>query len=271
MSSSNPPSYLASLFSLESKTVLVTGGTRGIGAGLTIALASAGADIIFLQRDVNKGEDLKARIRSLGRNCTTYECDLTDRTRLNNVVPTICEKDGREIDILVNCGGVQHRSPAVEFPEEKWDEILSTNLTAPFLLSRALAAHWLSHPPPSPNRRPNKKIINIASALTYTGGTHVPAYASSKGGIGQLTKALSNEWMGKGICVTALAPGYIHTELTEGIRGDSEAEKQLMDRVPAARWGVPEDLAGGVVYLASAASDFVSGEIHVVDGGFCGR
>ncbi|KAI9879511.1 MAG: hypothetical protein M1830_008303 [Pleopsidium flavum] len=261
--------YLTSLFDLQGKTALITGGTRGIGAGLTVALASAGADVILLQRDPSTGGTVKDRVRALGRACDSYACDLGDRQQVRNIVPAICERDSRNVDILVNCGGVQHRSPAVDFAEDKWDEVIQVNLTASFILARSLAKLWLSSPtPPGPDK---KKIINIASVLTFSGSAEICAYVATKGAIGQLTKTLSNEWMGKGICVTALAPGYIATELTEGIRTSEEKEALILGRVPAGRWGLPEDLAGAVVYLASRASDFVSGEIHVVDGGFCGR
>ncbi|MCJ1365019.1 hypothetical protein MMC16_004137 [Acarospora aff. strigata] len=268
--------YLTSLFGLQGKTVLITGGTRGIGAGLTVALASAGADIILLQRDPSTATTVKDKVRALGRKCDSYACDLGQKEQLREIIPAICERDGRNVDILVNCGGLQHRSPAVDFAEDKWDEVIQVNLTASFILARSLAKHWLSSPSPSPppppqNPTPTKrKIINIASVLTFSGSLNVCAYVATKGAIGQLTKALSNEWMGQGICVNALAPGYIATDLTEGIRNSEEREKAILGRVPAGRWGSPGDLEGAVVYLASRASDFVSGEIHVVDGGFMG-
>ncbi|KIM94673.1 hypothetical protein OIDMADRAFT_45619 [Oidiodendron maius Zn] len=261
--------YLTSLFGLIGKTALVTGGTRGIGAALGIALASAGADIISLQRHPSNGSDVESTIRALGRNFSTYECDLSQIVDFDALIQKICIDDGFEIDILINCAGISHRSPAISYPLEKWDDIFHVNVKSTFLLSRSLAKHWFST---SLSRGPlpqAKKIINIASVLSFTGSYEVAAYASSKGAVGQLTKSLSNEWMGKGICVTALAPGYIETEMTSGY--SEETERFILARTPAGKMGKPEDLAGAIVYLASTASDFASGEIHVVDGGFSGR
>lgn len=261
--------YLNSLFGLARKTAIVTGGTRGIGAALSIALASAGADIILLQRNPSSGGDVKDAVRALGRSCTTYECDLAQKVDFGLLINRICIDDGREVDILVNCAGVSHRSPAIDFPDERWDEIFQVNVNATFQLSRALARHWLQTslaPGPLPSA---KKIINVASVLSFSGSYGVAAYTSSKGAVAQLTKGLSNEWMSKGICVTALAPGYIKTDMTSGYSPDTE--QLILARTPAGRMGLPEELAGAIVYLASRASDFVSGEIHVVDGGFCGR
>lgn len=262
--------YLQSVFGLGGKTALVTGGTRGIGAALSLALASAGADVILLQRSPSSGEDVKFNVKARGRSCTTYECDLAQKDmNYDELVNQICIKDGREIDILVNCAGLSHRSPAVDFPEEQWDEIFQVNVKATFQLSRALAKHWFQTSLAKGPLQDAKKIINVASVLSFTGSFGVAAYTSSKGAIAQLTKALSNEWMNKGICVTALAPGYIATEMTSGYSPDTE--RLILARTPAGRMGRPEEMAGPIVYLASRASDFVSGEVHVADGGFCGR
>lgn len=192
---------------------------------------------------------------ALGRSCTIYECDLNKRSDVLAIIPHICIEEKIEIDILVNCGGVSHRSPAVDYSDEKWDQILQVNLSSAFQLSRALATHWFNtslsnfiDAGPS-SATPKKKIINIASVLTFSGAFEVSAYTTSKGAIGQLTKALGNEWMQKGICVNALAPGYIETALTKNY--PEERQRAILSRVPAGRWGQPEDLASAIIYLAS--------------------
>lgn len=165
---------------------------------------------------------------------------------------------------MVNCGGIQHRSPAEDFPISEWDSILNVNLTSPFLLSQAVAKHWLAtclNPKHAAYDGQRKKIIFIASVTSFTGSVQIPAYSASKGAVAQLTKALNNEWMGRGINVNAIAPGYVQTALTSGIADDKEKEKHIMDRVPAGRWGLPDDLAGPIIYLCSRASDFVGGEV----------
>ncbi|CAG8971440.1 hypothetical protein HYALB_00002023 [Hymenoscyphus albidus] len=269
-------SYLSSLFGLSGKKVLITGGTRGIGRGLVTALASAGADIILLARDPDSTavRGMTSIIESCGRKYYIYPCDLSDRARLLSIVPEIT-RDGHEIDIFVHCGGLQHRSPAEDFPDVNWDEIIGVNLTARFQLSRELGKLWLNTSLRSPENpasvQGKKKIVFIASATTYSASTEIPAYVSSKGALGQLTKAFNNEWMAKGSNVNAIAPGYISTELTTALRDGSEKEKNLMARIPAARWGLPSDLAGAIIHLCGKSSDYVGGEIHAVDGGFLGR
>jgi len=265
---SNPSQYISSLFSLVGRTALITGGNRGIGAGLALSLASAGADIILVHRTPTSANDIKAKIEELGRKVYTYEANLADKNSIKGLINRIATEDARNIDILINCAGINRRHPAADFPDEDWDDVIQTNLSSTFTLSRDLGRHWLSQPGGFTRR---KKIINIASVLTYFGSVQIPAYASSKGGIGQLTKALSNEWSGKGININAIAPGYIQTDFTSAIRDNEEYNSHIMARTPIGRWGIPEDLAGAVVYLASKASDYVCGEIHCVDGGFCGR
>jgi len=195
-------------------------------------------------------------------------------------VIAMLDQDGLEVDIFVHCGGLQHRCAAEEFPDAMWDEIIGVNLTAGFQLSRELAKHWLgsrlkgfseSRHLSSSDAVPRKKIVFIASITSFTGSMEIPAYTASKGAIGQLTKALNNEWMSKGINVNAIAPGYIETELTRAIKEDSEKERPILERVPAGRWGRPEDLAGAVIHLCSKSGDYIGGELHVVDGGFLGR
>jgi 2-deoxy-D-gluconate 3-dehydrogenase len=195
------------------------------------------------------------------------------RQDLHSLVAQITHE--HEIDIFVHCAGVQHRCAAEDFPDTAWDNILGVNLTAGFQLSRELAKHWLNTSlknPEIPTAVAGKKrIIFIASMTTFTGSVEIPAYTASKGAIGQLTKALNNEWMAKGINVNAIAPGYIETELTRAIKDGSEKEKKILDRIPAARWGVPADLAGSVIHLCSRSGDYIGGEVHAVDGGYLGR
>jgi 2-deoxy-D-gluconate 3-dehydrogenase len=182
-------------------------------------------------------------------------------------VPTILQ-DGHRIHILLNCGGIQKRHPAHQFPDNDWQSVLQVNLTSVFTLCRDVGAHMLSQPADLPMSR-RGAIINVASLLTFQGG--VPAYAASKGGVGQLTKALSNEWAAKGISVNAIAPGYIATDMNEALIKDEDRAKSILQRIPAGRWGAPEDFKGVIVFLASAASAYVSGEVVTVDGGWMGR
>jgi len=257
------PDTVFSLFSLSGQTALVTGGTRGIGAAMALALAEAGADIVLIQRDTTSTSTSK-QIEALGRKCTIYTADLSSRASLTTVLPTILSEQKR-IHILLNCGGIQRRHPAHEFPDEDWDAVLQVNLTSVFTLCRELGAHMLSQPPiDASNRR--GAIINVASLLSFQGGITVPAYAASKGGVAQLTKALSNEWAGKGINVNAIAPGYIATEMNSALMQDQARAASILARIPAGRWGSPEDFKGAVVFLASRAGGYVSGEILVSAG-----
>lgn len=176
---------------------------------------------------------------------------------------------GHKITILLNCGGIQRRHPSHQFPDEDWDEVLQVNLNAVFTLCRDVGAHMLARDPDATGRRGS--IINIASLLSFQGGITVPAYAASKGGVAQLTKALSNEWAGKGISVNGIAPGYIATEMNTALINDEKRAEQILTRIPAGRWGKPEDFKGAVVFLASRAGSYVSGELLTVDGGWMGR
>jgi len=257
-----------SLFSLQGQTALVTGGTRGIGASMAIALAEAGADIILIQRDPTP-TSTTTQIESLGRKCTIYTADLASQSSLTSIIPIIISEQKR-IHILLNCGGIQRRHPAHQFPDEDWDAVIQVNLTSVFSLCREIGAHMLSQEPmDAANRR--GAIVNVASLLSFQGGITVPAYAASKGGIAQLTKALSNEWASKGVTVNAIAPGYIATEMNTALMQDEARAASILLRIPAGRWGNPEDFKGAVVYLASRASAYVSGEILTVDGGWMGR
>ncbi|KAK9457445.1 hypothetical protein V1511DRAFT_169319 [Dipodascopsis uninucleata] len=253
--------YLQGLFGLDGKTALCTGATRGIGHFIALALAKAGADIILVQRSDDQGT--KVKIEALGRKCTIVTAELSDKEQVLSIVPQV-EKLGLQVDILFNCAGVQRRHPSHEFPLEDWELVLQVNLTTCFILCRDVGKHMLE-------RNIKGKIINIASLLTFQGGITVPAYAASKGGIGQITKGLSNEWSSKNINVNAIAPGYIDTDMNVALVNDSVRSRQILERIPAQRWGLPKDFEGAAIFLASSASDYVSGEILTVDGGWMGR
>ncbi|MEM0924309.1 MAG: SDR family oxidoreductase [Pseudomonadota bacterium] len=250
------------LFDLSGKTALVTGAKRGIGRGMAEALASAGADIIGVSASLAPGSDVEATVTGMGRRFTPHACDFSDRAALS-AFATGLEAEGIVPDILVNNAGTIRRKPAAEHPDDWWDEVIETNLSAQFILSREIGKGMVA--------RGSGKIIFTASLLTFQGGITVPGYSASKGGIGQLTKALANEWAAKGVNVNAIAPGYIATDNTQALQDDPVRSKSILERIPQGRWGTPEDFAGPVVFLASAASDYVSGEILTVDGGWMGR
>ena len=250
-------------FRLNGKTALVTGARRGIGRAMANALAEAGADIIGVSANLEaSGSDIEKEITALGRAFSGYRCDFSRRDDLYRFIRQV-SADHPAIDILVNNAGTVLREPAERHPDEYWDTIIETNLNAQFVLSREFGKGMLE--------RGSGKIIFTASLLTFQGGITVPGYAASKGGVGQLTKALANEWAGRGVQVNAIAPGYIRTDVTEALQNDPERYRAILERIPAGRWGQVEDFKGPVVFLASAASDFVNGEILVVDGGWMGR
>ncbi|KAI7095004.1 NAD(P)-binding protein, partial [Hortaea werneckii] len=197
-----------------------------------------------------------------------YTADLASNESMKSLLPKVL-KDGYQIHILLNCGGIQRRHPAHQFPDDDWNEVMQVNLNAVFTLCRDVGAHMLARSPDEHGRRGS--IINVGSLLTFQGGINVPAYAASKGAVGQLTKALSNQWAAQGICVNAIAPGYIATEMNTALINDEKRAASILERIPAGRWGNPEDFKGSVVYLASRASGYVSGEILTVDGGWMGR
>jgi 2-deoxy-D-gluconate 3-dehydrogenase len=253
----------SSLFDLTGKTALVTGCKRGIGKAMAVALAEAGADVIGVSATLDpSGSDVEREIQALGRKFFSYAADFSDRKALLAFIANVTAAHPR-IDILVNNAGTILRQPAAEHPDSYWDTIIETNLSAQFLLSREIGRSMIA--------RGSGKIIFTASLLSFQGGINVPGYAASKGGIAQLTKALSNEWAGKGVNVNAIAPGYIATDNTEALRNDPARSKSILDRIPAGRWGRPEDFKGPVVFLASDAASYVHGEILVVDGGWMGR
>jgi 2-deoxy-D-gluconate 3-dehydrogenase len=250
-------------FKLDGKTALVTGCKRGIGKAMAVALAEAGADIIGVSATLEaEGSAVEKEVAARGRRFRGYACDFSDRGSLNAFIAAV-KADSPVIDILVNNAGTILRAPAAEHSDEYWDKVIEVNLNAQFVLSRELGRDMVA--------RGSGKIIFTASLLTFQGGITVPGYAASKGGIGQLTMALSNEWAGRGVQVNAIAPGYIATDNTQALQDDPERSAAILGRIPAGRWGEPEDFAGPAVFLASAASDYMSGSIVTVDGGWMGR
>lgn len=254
---------IQSSFDLTGKTALVTGCKRGIGKGITLALAEAGANIIGVSATLElAGSAVAKEVEALGRTFSAYQCDFSDRKAVTEFAATV-QADHPKIDILVNNAGTIKRAPAAEHPDELWDEVIEVNLNAQFVLSREIGKNMVA--------RGSGKIIFTASLLTFQGGITVPGYAASKGAIGQLTKALANEWAGKGVNVNAIAPGYIATDNTQALREDPDRTRSILERIPAGRWGQPEDFAGPVVFLASDAAAYVHGTILTVDGGWMGR
>jgi 2-deoxy-D-gluconate 3-dehydrogenase len=249
------------LFDLSGKVALVTGASRGLGAAMAVALADAGADVA-LHASEHPPVATETVIRQKGCRASCFTANLSRRRETERLIPAVLSEFGR-LDILVNNAGTISRAPAERYSDEMWDEVVEVNLSSVFRLSRAAGAHMLE--------RGAGKIVNIASLLSFQGGITVPAYAAAKGGVAQLTRALANEWAGRGVNVNAIAPGYMRTDNTSALRADPVRSRQIGERIPAARWGEPEDLAGAVVFLSSRASDYVSGHVLVVDGGWLGR
>ena len=251
------------LFSLDGKTALVTGCKRGIGRAFAQALAEAGADIVGVSTTLEpSGSEIEAEVTALGRNFRAYACDFADRKALYGFIEQV-KRDVPRVDILVNNAGTIFRTLAEEHTDEYWDKVIEVNLNAQFVLAREFGKLMME--------RGKGKIIFTASLLTFQGGITVPSYAASKGGVGQLTKALANEWAGKDVNVNAIAHGYIATDITAALRADTGRNEQILVRIPAGRWGEPDDLKGAVVFLASEASDYIHGEILTVDGGWMAR
>jgi len=250
-------------FRVDGKVALVTGCRRGIGKAMAVALAEAGADIIGVSASMEpKGSEVEKEVQGACRKFQGYACDFSDRKALYAFIEQV-KKDHAVIDILVNNAGTILRKPAAEHPDEYWDKVMEVNLNAQFVLSREFGKEMV--------QRGSGRIIFTASLLTFQGGVTVPGYAASKGGVGQLTMALANEWAGKGVNVNAIAPGYISTDNTEALRNDPTRYEQILARIPAGRWGEPEDFKGPVVFLASKASEYINGSIVTVDGGWMGR
>lgn len=248
-------------FRLTGKTALVTGSSRGLGASIALALAEAGADVaLHGSREVPR--ETSETIAKTGVRQVGLVGDVSQAADCKRLVDEVIGHFGK-IDILVNNAGTIRRSPAVSHSEEEWETVIGTNLTSVFRLTQLAGRSMLA--------QGSGKVINIASLLTFQGGLNVPSYAAAKGGVGQLTKAFANEWAAKGVNVNAIAPGYMETDNTEALRANPERSRQILERIPAGRWGTPEDLAGAAVFLASSASNYIHGHVLVVDGGWLGR
>ncbi len=249
-------------FSLEGKTALVTGCKRGIGKAMAEALAEAGADIIGVSASLKPGSAVEKAVQDRGRTFKSYQCDFSNREALYQFIKAV-KADFPVIDILVNNAGTILRAPAAEHPDEYYDKVVEVNQNAQFILTREFGKEMI--------KRGSGKIVFTASLLTYQGGITVPGYAASKGAIGQLTMAFANEWASKGVNVNAIAPGYISTDNTEALRNNEDRSKSILSRIPAGRWGEPEDFAGPIVFLCSDAAAYMHGSILLVDGGWMGR
>lgn len=256
-------SYLDSLFSLDGKVAIVTGASRGLGRAAAVALAGAGAEVVLIGRDRAALEEVRQQLMSNRSDQTDrsylVQCDVKDPEKMMEVVTSTIQRSGK-IDILVNNAGIIRRVPATDYTAHDWYDTIDTDLNAVFSWSQAVGKVMIE--------QGSGKIINIASLLSFQGGLNVAAYAAAKGGVAQLTKALANEWAKYNINVNAVAPGYMLTNATAALRSNAERSKQVFSRIPAGRWGEPEDLAGAVIYLASQASDYVNGHVLVVDGGW---
>jgi 2-dehydro-3-deoxy-D-gluconate 5-dehydrogenase len=255
-------SFLEHKFGLKSKVALVTGSSRGLGRAMALALARAGADVIVNGRNEAGLGPVIAELAASGGKAAGFAADLGERAQVEALIEHAIAWQGR-LDILVNNAGIIRRAPAAEHSDADWDEVRRVNLDGVFVACRAAGRHMLA--------RGSGKIINLASLLTFFGGITVPGYAASKGAVGQLTKALSNEWATRNVQVNAIAPGYMRTDNTAALQADPVRAKEILSRIPAGRWGEPADLEGAVVFLASRASDYLSGHILTVDGGWCGR
>jgi 2-deoxy-D-gluconate 3-dehydrogenase len=250
------------MFRLDGRVALVTGASAGLGAAIAVALADAGADVVC-HGNTRTPEATSDAVTQRGRQALPIRGDLADRETPQALIDATLERFGR-LDLLINNAGTIRRTAAVDYSEEDWDTILEVNLTSVFRLSQRAGRHMLE-------RGEGGKIVNIASLLTFQGGITVPAYAASKGAVGQLTKALANEWAKHDINVNAIAPGYIRTDNTAALQKDETRNRQILERIPAGRWGESSDLAGAAVFLCSPASDYIHGHVLVVDGGWMGR
>lgn len=250
----------ASPFSLEGKSAIVTGGNVGLGQAIAVALAKAGADIVSTSR--RAADETGAQVKALGRKFVLIEADLSSTAPIAGIVERTVAEFGK-VDILVNNAGIIRRNDSVDFSEDDWDAVIDTNLKSAFFLAQAAGRHMIA--------QGSGKIINVASMLSFQGGIRVPSYTASKSGLAGITRLLACEWASKGVNVNAIAPGYMTTDNTEALRADEKRKAQILDRIPAGRWGDPSDLGGAAVFLASAASDYVHGAIIPVDGGWLAR
>ncbi|NUN70433.1 MAG: 2-dehydro-3-deoxy-D-gluconate 5-dehydrogenase KduD [Bacteroidetes bacterium] len=248
------------LFSLQGKSAIVTGGSTGLGQGMALGLASAGADIILV--DYVESTETAEKITAMGRKAVTVVVNLMEMDSIATVMERTLAAFGK-VDILVNNAGIIRRMDAIDFTEKDWDDVMLLNSKTIFFLAQAAAKDMM--------KRKYGKIISTASLLAFQGGIRVPSYAASKGAVAQITKALANEWGKFGININAIAPGYMATNNTTALREDPVREKAIVERIPAGRWGMPQDLAGAAVFLASSASDYVNGHVLVVDGGWLAR
>ena len=248
-------------FSLKGKSALITGSSRGLGAAIAVAFAEAGANVA-VHGSSSAPTATQQKLQAVGVKSAALVGDVGDAAVCARLVEETVQHFG-SIDILVNNAGIIRRSPAADHSEEDWKAVIDVDLTSVFRLTQHAGRHMLN--------RGSGKIINIASLLTFQGGILVPSYAAAKGGVGQLTKAFANEWAAKGVNVNAIAPGYMDTDNTEALRNNPERARQILERIPAGRWGKPEDLAGAAVFLASSASDYLHGHVLVVDGGWLNR
>jgi 2-dehydro-3-deoxy-D-gluconate 5-dehydrogenase len=251
---------MQNLFNLSGKAAIVTGASTGLGQGMSIGLAEAGADVVLV--DHVESTETDQRIRSLGRRTLPLVVDLMKMSSIAMVVEKTLQEFGK-VDILINNAGIIRRTPAFEFSEKDWDEVMLLNSKTVFFLSQAVGREML--------KQKKGKIINVASLLSFQGGITVPSYSASKGAVAQITKALANEWAQHGININAIAPGYMVTNNTANLRKDEQRTKSISERIPAGRWGTPDDLKGPAVFLASAASDYLNGHVMLVDGGWMAR
>lgn len=247
-------------FDLTGKNAIVTGASRGIGKSLAISLANAGANIIII--DVTRDEQTEQEIQKYNVTCETITFDLSHFEQYADLISSIIQKY-QHIDILINNAGIQRRYPAVDFPKHDWDLVININMNAVFFMCQQVGKHMLE--------RGYGKIVNIASLLAFQGGYTIPAYTAAKSAVAGFSKSLSNEWASKGITINCIAPGYIATEMNTALMNDEIRNRQILERIPAGRWGNPEDLGGAAVFLSSSASDYINGFTIAVDGGWLGR